>query len=111
MRSVFRLPDWSLRTRLVLLLVALSVVGLAVADVASYRALHNYLFDRVDQQLETAVAPVTVRLLREAGDESNQTFGPGPAGEGAAVEGGGQAVEGGGQAGGETGGPAAGPPS
>jgi two-component system OmpR family sensor kinase len=104
MRSVFRLPDWSLRTRLVLLLVALSVVGLAVADVASYRALHNYLFERVDQQLETAVAPVTVRLLREAGGESNQTFGPGPAGEGLALEGGGQA-------GGETGGPGGGPPS
>jgi two-component system, OmpR family, sensor kinase len=101
MPSVFRLPDWSLRTRLVLLLVALSVIGLAAADVASYRALHNYLFDRVDQQLETAVAPVTVRLLRQAGDEPTQTFGPGPS-EGVAVEGGGQA-------GGETG-PGGGPP-
>ncbi|OJU84063.1 MAG: hypothetical protein BGO11_14240 [Solirubrobacterales bacterium 70-9] len=99
MRSAFRLPDWSLRTRLVVLLVALSVVGLAVADFASYRALHNYLFDRVDQQLETAVAPVTTRLLHEAGDETNQTFGPMPS-EGVAIQGGGEA-----------GGPTGGPPS
>ena len=56
MRSVFRLPDWSLRARLVVLLIALSVVGLAVADFASYRALHNYLFDRVDQQRQEARA-------------------------------------------------------
>jgi two-component system OmpR family sensor kinase len=102
MRSVFRLPDWSLRTRLVLLLVGLAVVGLAAADFASYRALHNYLYDRVDQQLESAVTPVTVRLLREAGDEPNQFFGPGP-GEGVAIEGGGQS-------GGETAEPAGGPP-
>jgi two-component system OmpR family sensor kinase len=88
MRSVFHLPDWSLRTRLVVLLVALSVVGLAAADFASYRALHNYLFDRVDQQLETAVGPVTVRMLREAGGEADQTFGPLPT-EGVAEAGGG----------------------
>jgi two-component system OmpR family sensor kinase len=93
MRSVFHLPDWSLRTRLVVLLVALSVVGLAVADFASYRALHNYLFDRVDQQLESAVAPFSVRLSQqgvageaEIGGETGRTegtesvFGPRPTG-------------------------------
>jgi two-component system OmpR family sensor kinase len=101
MRSVFRLPDWSLRARLVVLLVALSVVGLAAADFASYRALHNYLFDRVDQQLETAVGPVTVRMLREAGGEADQTFGPLPT-EGVAEAGGGL--------GGETSGPTGGGP-
>ena len=69
MRSVFRLPDWSLRTRLVLLLVGLAVVGLAAADFASYRALHNYLYDRVDQQLESAVTPFSVRLSQQAGGE------------------------------------------
>jgi two-component system, OmpR family, sensor kinase len=94
MRSAFRLPDvslrgLSLRTRLVVLLVALAVVGLAVADFASYRALHNYLFSRVDQQLETAFRPVTARLLSEAGDEGPtiRAFGPAPGGEGGATEG------------------------
>jgi two-component system OmpR family sensor kinase len=69
MRSVFRLPDWSLRTRLLLLLVGLAVLGLAAADFASYRALHNYLYDRVDQQLESAIGPVSASLGREAGVE------------------------------------------
>ncbi|HTT95031.1 MAG TPA: HAMP domain-containing protein, partial [Solirubrobacterales bacterium] len=82
MRSAFRLPDWSLRTRLLLLLVGLAVVGLAAADFASYRALHDYLFDRVDQQLESAVAPVSGALTAKAGEgEPAQGFGPGP-GEG-----------------------------
>jgi two-component system OmpR family sensor kinase len=74
MRSAFRLPDfsprgWSLRTRLVVLLVALAVVGLAAADFASYRALHNYLYDRVDQQLESAVGPMTINLIKEVEGE------------------------------------------
>src|ERR1700759_3688290 len=91
MRSAFRRPDLSLRglslrTRLVVLLVALAVVGLAAADFASYRALHNYLYDRVDQQLESAVGPVTARLLREAGEEGPvlRAIGPAPGSEGAA---------------------------
>jgi two-component system OmpR family sensor kinase len=67
MRSAFRLPErLSLRTRLLVLLVALAVLGLAVADFASYRALHTYLYDRVDQQLESAVVPVSVGLIRKA---------------------------------------------
>jgi len=89
MRSAFRRPDLairalSLRTRLVLLLVALAVVGLAAADVAGYRALHNYLYDRVDQQLESAFRPVTARLLAEAEGEGPtiRTFGPVPGAEG-----------------------------
>src|ERR1700743_74104 len=94
MRSAFRRPEfsprgWSLRTRLVVLLIALAVVGLAVADFASYRALHNYLYDRVDQQLESAVVPVASHLLREAGEEGPtiQAFGPAPGSEGAGTEG------------------------
>jgi two-component system OmpR family sensor kinase len=90
MRSAFRLTDLSprslsLRTRLVVLLVALAVVGLAVADFASYRALHNYLYDRVDQQLESAVVPVATHLLHQAGREvpTIRTFGPAPGSEGA----------------------------
>jgi two-component system OmpR family sensor kinase len=84
MRSAFHLPDLSLRARLLLVLVGLAVVGLAVADFASYRALDNYLYDRVDQQLQSAVGPVTVRLLRQAeGDEApSRTLGPGPGFEG-----------------------------
>src|SRR6201996_767585 len=79
MRSAFRLPALSLRTRLLVLLVALAVAGLAVADFASYRALHNYLYDRVDQQLESAVMPMTIFLAKEAeeGGAATQECGPG----------------------------------
>jgi two-component system OmpR family sensor kinase len=86
MRSAFRRPDGSpralsLRTRLVVLLVALAVVGLAAADFASYRALHNYLYDRVDQQLESAIRPVSTSLADKAGEgEAAEGFaGPRPA--------------------------------
>ena len=36
-----------------------------IADFASYRALHNYLYDRVDQQLESAVVPLSIRRIAE----------------------------------------------
>jgi two-component system OmpR family sensor kinase len=83
MPSAFRLPDLSLRTRLLVLLVGLAVVGLAVADFASYRALHSYLFDRVDQQLESAVSPFSMHLSQQAGGETTAgeagpAFGPRP---------------------------------
>lgn len=65
MRSGFRLPDLSLRVRLLLALVLLAGIGLALADFVSYRALHIYLYDRVDQQLESAVAPVSLALSRQ----------------------------------------------
>ncbi len=81
MRSVFRLPDLSLRARLVVLLVVLATVGLAAADFASYRALHNYLYDRVDQQLEAAVFPISIELAHEAGEPS-PGIGGGPGGAG-----------------------------
>jgi two-component system OmpR family sensor kinase len=88
MRSAFRLPDLSLRglslrSRLVVLLVGLAVVGLAAADFASYRALHSYLYDRVDQQVESAVTPLTFNLIQEAEQEGEggvvSGFGPTPA--------------------------------
>ncbi|HVV90302.1 MAG TPA: HAMP domain-containing sensor histidine kinase [Solirubrobacterales bacterium] len=84
MRSAFRLPErLSLRTRLLVLLVALAVVGLAVADFASYRALHNYLYDRVDQQLQSAVVPISIGLLHKAETgEGAGDVGPGPGFEG-----------------------------
>jgi two-component system, OmpR family, sensor kinase len=81
MRSAFRLPEQlSLRTRLLVLLVGLAVVGLAAADFASYRALHNYLYDRVDQQLESAVGPMTIALSQQAELEGTTAgqFGPNP---------------------------------
>ncbi len=78
MRSVFRPTDWSLRARLVVLLVVLATVGLAAADFASYRALHNYLYDRVDQQLESAVMPLSIRLSQQVGGAEAPDFGPGP---------------------------------
>jgi two-component system OmpR family sensor kinase len=47
----------SLRARLVLALLALAAVGLVVLDLVSYTALHSYLSDRVDQQVESAIGP------------------------------------------------------
>src|ERR1700743_1949009 len=98
MRSAFRRPEfsprgWSLRTRLVVLLIALAVIGLAAADFASYRALHNYLYDRVAQQLESAVAPVTFGRIRQAEAEESGAGGvfnvaPAPKGPGFREEGG-----------------------
>jgi two-component system, OmpR family, sensor kinase len=88
MRSVFRRSDLTLRTRLVVLLVALAAIGLAVLDVVSYRALDSYLLDRVDQQVEAAVGPLTFTLAKEAetgvglppagGDERGGPAGGGP---------------------------------
>ena len=54
-------------------LVVLAAVGLAAADFASYRALHNYLYDRVDQQLESAVAPVTAFLTAGRAGDAQQS--------------------------------------
>jgi two-component system OmpR family sensor kinase len=86
MRSAFHLPErLSLRARLLVLLVALALVGLAAADVASYRALHNYLYDRVDQQLEAAVVPISFGLVHKAeAEEAGVTgeLGPGPGPQG-----------------------------
>ena len=84
MRSGFRLPELSLRVRLLVLLVVLALVGLAVADVVSYRALHNYLYDRVDQQLESAVQPVSMFLAHKSGRDD---LIPGQAGGGAGLSG------------------------
>src|SRR5437867_3893781 len=42
----------SLRTRLVLGVLAVATVGLVVADVATYTSLRSFLFDRVDKTLD-----------------------------------------------------------
>jgi two-component system, OmpR family, sensor kinase len=62
MRSAFRVPELSLRARLLIALVVLAAVGLAALDLVSYRALHSYLYERVDQQLEAAITPVSMAL-------------------------------------------------
>jgi two-component system, OmpR family, sensor kinase len=62
----------SLRARLLLGVVALAAVGLAAADVATYKSLSDYLFSRVDRTLN-AVHPGVEQTA--FGGESH---GPGP---------------------------------
>jgi two-component system OmpR family sensor kinase len=52
----------SLRGRLLVLLLALVVVGLVVADVATYAALKRFLVQRIDQQLEATWRPVELAV-------------------------------------------------
>jgi len=68
----------SLRTRLLLGVIALAAVGLVAADVATYTSLRSFLFARVDSTLN-AVHPGVEHSVFEEGS------GPGP--EGAAVAG------------------------
>jgi two-component system OmpR family sensor kinase len=84
MRSGLRLPDFSLRVRLLLTLLVLAAIGLVALDFVSYRALHNYLYDRVDRQLTAAADPVSRALLRQVepgeipdSDEARHEPGPG----------------------------------
>ncbi|HEX8770283.1 MAG TPA: hypothetical protein VF711_05900, partial [Acidimicrobiales bacterium] len=44
----------SLRTRLLLAVGAVALVALIVADFVTYSSLRSFLYDRVDQSLETA---------------------------------------------------------
>jgi two-component system OmpR family sensor kinase len=53
----------SLRTRLLVGLLALAAVGLVILDLVSYAALSSYLTQRVDQQVESAVEPVTHQII------------------------------------------------
>ena len=52
----------SLRARLMLGLLALAAVGLLVVDAVSYAALRDYLLDRTDQQVQSAV-PIVGKSL------------------------------------------------
>ena len=54
----------SLRTRLVLGVLVLAVIGLVTADVATYLSLRSFLLDRTDRSLETAHRVVEATLLR-----------------------------------------------
>src|SRR3954468_4580866 len=53
----------SLRTRLVLGVLVLAVIGLVSADVATYLSLRSFLLDRTDRSLETAHRVVEATLL------------------------------------------------
>ncbi|MFN8160014.1 MAG: ATP-binding protein [Solirubrobacterales bacterium] len=46
----------SLRRRLILAVVAVAALGLLVFGLIAYRSLHSYLYDRVDRQVEAALA-------------------------------------------------------
>src|SRR5215831_18777265 len=51
----------SLRARLLLAVAAVALVALVVADVVTYRSLKSFLYDRVDQSLESARLPLAGR--------------------------------------------------
>ena len=67
----------SLRTRLVLGLLVLAAVGLVAADVATYKSLSSFLFDRVDSTLNDAHPGVENVVLPQP------RFGSGSGGPGA----------------------------
>lgn len=52
----------TLRTRLIAILAILITVGLAVSGVATYGALRNFLYERVDSQLRQT-QPIAIRAL------------------------------------------------
>ena len=42
----------SLRSRLLIAIGVIALVALAIADVATYKSLESFLYQRVDQQLD-----------------------------------------------------------
>jgi two-component system OmpR family sensor kinase len=71
----------SLRARLMVGLLALAAVGLLIVDAVSYTALRSYLYDRVDQQLQSAVPLVGRSLIQKelmARERRGGTLGIGP---------------------------------
>ena len=54
----------TLRTRLVIIVAALVGLGLAMGSIITYRALENFLLDRVDEQLAN-FQPLALRILEE----------------------------------------------
>jgi two-component system OmpR family sensor kinase len=53
-----------LRRRILVVTVALFIVGLGVANVATYHFLSSFLVDRIDDQLHAATRPAEARLTR-----------------------------------------------
>src|SRR5207244_10289460 len=69
--------DMSLRLRLLLAVGAVALVALVASDVATYRYLRSFLYQRVDQSLESA----HVGLERAANGQGSSNRG-GPPGDG-----------------------------
>ena len=57
----------SLRTRLLLAVLACVAAGLVVAGAATYLSLRDFLVERVDQQLRSADRPVAIALANDSG--------------------------------------------
>ena len=68
----------SLRSRLILGVIALAAVGLVVADAATYTSLRSFLFDRVDSTLNSVHPGVEQSVFEHRGDGREE--GPGPLG-------------------------------
>ncbi len=60
-----RPPRFSLRARLLLAVTVVALVGLVVADIATYAALKTFLVDRIDSSLDTANRPLTNLLIEQ----------------------------------------------
>src|SRR5436309_2774539 len=60
----------SLRGRLLLAVGAVALIALLTADVATYSSLKNFLYDRVDQSLDSAQQPLQRGLLDDHGPRS-----------------------------------------
>ncbi|MBO3748150.1 HAMP domain-containing histidine kinase [Streptosporangiaceae bacterium NEAU-GS5] len=65
--------SWTLRTRLVVAILALSAVELILANVVGGALLRGYLVDKVDQQLSAASTAVA-RVVAVLGDRSFSQF-------------------------------------
>jgi two-component system OmpR family sensor kinase len=82
----------SLRSRLLIGVLALVAIGLVASDLGTYRALQSYLLKRLDEQVVAAVGPVATRF--SAGDhrgDTNRIAVPGGT-YGAVVDGAGQVL-------------------
>src|SRR5947208_13092614 len=69
----------SLRGRLLLAVGAVALVALVVADVATYSALRSFLYQRVDQSLDTAHFGLERALIGHGppGETTVAAFAPG----------------------------------
>src|ERR671936_629840 len=67
----------SLRARLLVGVVALSAVGLAAADVATYKALESFLIQRTDNSLDAAHVAVENALSHRGPNSPGEGGGPG----------------------------------
>jgi two-component system, OmpR family, sensor kinase len=70
----------SLRLRLVLILAPLFVLGLVIADIATYTSMQSSLLQRVDQQVFAGHHSVEDTLIRRAEGEGGPQAGGGPGG-------------------------------